>query len=51
MPGFQSVVSVPEIALLPGFQAEIVQDEVGGAEHPLPGAPFAGLDIDAECSL
>jgi hypothetical protein len=28
MPGFQSVASVPEIALLSGFQAEIAQGQV-----------------------
>jgi hypothetical protein len=51
MPGYQSVASVPEIALLPGFQAEIVQDEVGVAEHPMLDSVCVGLDVDAECSL
>jgi hypothetical protein len=51
MPGYQSVASVPENTLLLGFQADIAQDEMGVAEHPLLGAPLAGLDIDAEYSL
>jgi hypothetical protein len=51
MPGYQSVASVPEIALLPGFQAEIAQNEMQVAVHPLLDSVLAGLDIDAEYSL